>query len=214
LLSTTCCIVGGGPAGMMLGLLLARAGVDVIVLEKHADFLRDFRGDTIHPSTMEVLHELGLLQDFLKLPHTPTARLGLQIGDQTLQVADFAHLPTQCKFIAMMPQWEFLNFIAEAASHHKSFRLMMSAEAVGLTDGGLIAKTRDGEVTINAGLIVAADGRHSTVRDAAGFRVFEIGAPIDVLWLRLTHHATDPVQSLGRIAGGRMMVTLDRDPTQ
>src|SRR5258707_15109279 len=128
-LSVRCCIAGGGPAGMMLGLLLARAGIDVIVLEKHADFLRDFRGDTIHPSTMEVLHELGLLREFLKLPHTPTARLGIQIGDRTLQVADLSHLPTHAKFIAMMPQWEFLNFIAETAKQYPTFRLLMRTEA-------------------------------------------------------------------------------------
>ena len=209
--ATTCCIAGGGPAGMMLGLLLARAGIDVIVLEKHADFLRDFRGDTIHPSTMEVMHELGLLQDFLKLPHTPTARLGLQIGEEYLEVADFSHLPVQCKFIAMMPQWEFLDFIAGAARKYPSFRLMMRAEATGLTEtGGVIVRVPEGEITINAELVIAADGRHSTLRDAAGFKVTEYGAPMDVLWLRLPRHAADRFQSMGRIGAGKMMVALDR----
>jgi 2-polyprenyl-6-methoxyphenol hydroxylase-like FAD-dependent oxidoreductase len=196
---------------MMLGLLMARAGIDVIVLEKHADFLRDFRGDTIHPSTMEVLHELGLLEAFLKLPYTPTPTIGIQIGDETLQVGDFTHLPVHCKFIAMMPQWEFLNFIAETARTYPSFRLMMRAEAIGLTDsGGMIVRTEDGEVTINAGLVVAADGRNSVLRDAAGFHVTDFGAPMDVLWMRLSRHATDSSVSLGRLARGKMMVTLDR----
>jgi 2-polyprenyl-6-methoxyphenol hydroxylase-like FAD-dependent oxidoreductase len=197
---------------MVLGLLLARAGIDVIVLEKHADFLRDFRGDTIHPSTMEVLHELGLLTDFLKLPAIPTPRLGIQFGDETLQVADFSHLPVHCKYIAMMPQWEFLNFIAETAQHYPSFHLMMQAEATGLTgDGGLTVRTAEvGEMTVNAELIIAADGRHSTIRDAAGFKVTEFGAPIDVLWLRLSRRKSDPAETLGRIGAGRMMVTLNR----
>ena len=209
--ATTCCIAGGGPAGMMLGLLLARAGIDVIVLEKHADFLRDFRGDTIHPSTMEVMHELGLLQDFLKRPYTPTARLGLQIGEEYLEVADFSHLPVQCKFIAMMPQWEFLDFIAGAARKYPSFRLMMRAEATGLTDtGGVIVRVPEGEIIINAELVIAADGRHSTLRDAAGFKVTEYGAPMDVLWLRLSRHAADRFQSMGRIGAGKMMIALDR----
>src|SRR5580692_9508983 len=207
--TTGCCIVGGGPAGMMLGFLLARAGVEVTVLEKHADFLRDFRGDTIHPSTMEVLHELGLLPAFLKLPFTPTPRLGIQFGDQTFQVADFSHLPVQSKFIAMMPQWEFLNFIAATARNYPSFHLMMQAEAIGLTgDGRVTVRTADaGETTIKAELLIAADGRHSTIRDAAGFKVTEFGAPIDVLWLRLSRRESDPAETLGRISAGRMMVT-------
>src|SRR3984957_4038885 len=179
---------------MVLGLLLARAGIDVIVLEKHADFLRDFRGDTIHPSTMQVLHELGLLPAFLKLPFTPTPRLGIQFGDQTFQVADFSHLPVQCKYIAMMPQWEFLNFIAATAQNYPSFQLMMQAEAIGLTgDGGLTVRTPDaGETTIKAELLIAADGRHSTIRDAAGFKVMEFGAPIDVLWRPRSPRESDP----------------------
>jgi 2-polyprenyl-6-methoxyphenol hydroxylase-like FAD-dependent oxidoreductase len=212
MLTTRCCIAGGGPAGMVLGLLLARAGIDVIVLEKHADFLRDFRGDTIHPSTMEVLHELGLLDAFLKLPFTPTPRLGIQFGDETLQVADFSHLPVECKFVAMMPQWEFLNFIAATAQTFPSFHLMMQAEAIGLNDDGeLTVRTADtSETTIKADLVIAADGRHSTIRDAAGFKVREFGAPIDVLWLRLSRRESDPTETLGRIMAGRMMITLNR----
>jgi 2-polyprenyl-6-methoxyphenol hydroxylase-like FAD-dependent oxidoreductase len=210
--STRCCIAGGGPAGMVLGLLLARAGIDVIVLEKHADFLRDFRGDTIHPSTMEVLHELGLLSAFLKRPFTPTPRLGIQFGDETFEVADFSHLPVHCKFVAMMPQWEFLNFIAETAQTYPSFRLMMQAEAIGLTDDGEVTvRSADTGVTkIKADLVIAADGRHSTIRDAAGFKVSEFGAPIDVLWLRLSRRESDPTETLGRIVAGRMMITLNR----
>ena len=196
---------------MMLGLLLARAGVDVIVLEKHADFLRDFRGDTIHPSTMEVLRELDLLDAFLRLPFTPTPRLGIQFGDQTFQVADFSHLPVHSKFVAMMPQWEFLNFIAATAQNYPSFHLMMQAEAIGLTgDSGVTVRTPSGEATIKAELVIAADGRHSTIRDAAGFKVTEFGAPIDVLWLRLSRRASDPAETLGRIVAGRMMITLNR----
>jgi len=153
MLTTRVCVVGGGPAGVMLSLLLARAGIDVIVLEKHADFFRDFRGDTIHPSTTEVLHELGLLQDFLKLPYSPISRGELQYGDRHIEMADFSRLPTHCKFIAMMPQWDFLDFIAKAGTRYKSFHLMMRAEATGLTpDGSVVSRTPDGETTIKAEL--------------------------------------------------------------
>lgn len=166
-MTTRCCIAGGGPAGMMLGLLLARAGVDTVVLEKHADFLRDFRGDTIHPSTLDVMHELGLLDAFLKLPHQKITRLSAAFGDATLNFADMTHLPTRCKFIALMPQWDFLNFIAAEGKRYPAFKLMMRAEATGLVEengriAGVAASTADGPVEIRARLTVGADGRHSS----------------------------------------------------
>ena len=210
-----CCIAGGGPAGMMLGFLLARAGVPVLVLEKHRDFLRDFRGDTIHPSTLELMHELGLLQDFLSLPHEEAHQLSGQIGDSLLTLADFSHLPTQCKFIALMPQWDFLNFLAGRAQRLPAFALRMQAQATGLIeDGGQIvgvrAQTPQGPLEIRCDLLVAADGRHSVLREQAGLEVMELGAPIDVLWMRLSRHADDPPQTFGRIDGGRIMVMLNR----
>jgi 2-polyprenyl-6-methoxyphenol hydroxylase-like FAD-dependent oxidoreductase len=196
---------------MMLGLLLARAGIDVTVLEKHADFLRDFRGDTIHPSTMEVLHELGLLEEFLKRPFNPVTQGALRFGDRVMRIAEFSHLPAHCRFIAMMPQWEFLNFIAEAGSRYPSFHLLMRTEATGLTPAGAVmAHGPNGDLTIEAELVIAADGRHSTLRDAAGMQVTELAAPIDVLWLRLSRRPDDPGETLGRIAAGKMIVTLDR----
>src|SRR5262245_31918065 len=215
-LSTTCCIAGGGPAGMMLGLLLARAGVDVYVLEKHSDFLRDFRGDTIHPSTLDVINELGLLEDFLKRPHQELHRLAGQIGNETIPLADFSHLSTKCKFIAFMPQWDFLDFLAQTAKAYPTFHLMMEAEAVGLIQegervSGLTVQTSAGELNIAATLTVGADGRHSTVRELAGFNVEELGAPIDVLWFRLPRKPDDPGQALGRFNSGKVMVMLNRD---
>jgi 2-polyprenyl-6-methoxyphenol hydroxylase-like FAD-dependent oxidoreductase len=199
----------------MLGLLLARAGVDVLVLEKHADFLRDFRGDTIHPSTLEVLHELGLLDAFLRRPHQQLCKLAAQIGDITVPIADFAHLPTRCRFIALMPQWDFLDFLAEEGSRLPGFRLLRQAEVTGLITSedrvtGVRATTPEGTLVVRASLVVGADGRHSTVRQAAGLEVMDLGAPIDVLWMRLSRRPDDPAQSLGRIAGGRMMVMIDR----
>jgi 2-polyprenyl-6-methoxyphenol hydroxylase-like FAD-dependent oxidoreductase len=210
-----CCIAGGGPAGMMLGLLLARAGVDVLVLEKHGDFLRDFRGDTIHPSTLEVMHELGLLDAFLKLPHDEVTTLSGQVGTVTLQIADFGHLPTRCKFVALMPQWDFLDFLAGAAKAYRSFHLRLQAEAYALIEeggriAGLRAKTPEGMLEVRAGLVVAADGRRSTLRAQAGLEVMDLGAPMDVLWLRLSRRAGDPGQTLGRFDGGRIMVMLNR----
>jgi len=267
-LTTTCCVVGGGPAGMMLGLLLARAGIDVTVLEKHADFLRDFRGDTVHPSTLQLMHELGLLEDFLARPHQEVRRLSVEIGDTTVPVADFTHLPTRCKFIALMPQWEFLDFLAGHAKRLPNFRLLMQTEATGLlrdtdrvvgvtahstvsssgpdcgaaqpgsgaadaiafgiADKSGAAQPGSGAADatyrmvgdavnspvssceIHARLVVATDGRHSTIRDAAGLRVIDRGVPMDVLWLRLSRRDGDPGQTLGRVGAGRMLVTLDR----
>ena len=214
-ITTTCAIAGGGPAGMMLGLLLARAGVDVVVLEKHADFLRDFRGDTVHPSTLEVMHELGILEDFLKRPHQKLRELAGEIGDTRVRLADFSHLPTHCRFIALMPQWDFLDFLAGRAKRYPGFHLRMRAEVNGLImDGdsvsGLRAETPEGLLEVRASLVVGADGRHSTVRDLAGLEVKDLGAPMDVLWLSLSKRAGDGSQSLGRIQAGRLFVMLDR----
>ena len=214
-LFTRCCIAGGGPAGMMLGFLLARAGIDVIVLEKHADFFRDFRGDTIHPSTLELMHELGLLRRFLKLPHQEVREVTGLVGDTPLHLADFTHLPTRCKFLAFMPQWDFLDFLAREGKRYPGFRLMMRAEATDLIRrgdavAGLRVKTEKGEIEIRAPLVVAADGRHSVLRERAKLKVEDFGAPMDVLWLRFSRKRNDPHQVLGRIAAGRLFVMLDR----
>ena len=209
------CVAGGGPAGMMLGFLLARAGLDVVVLEKHADFLRDFRGDTVHPSTMQVMHELGLLDEFLKLPHQALDRLSGQLGEVVIHAADFRNLKTAAPFIALMPQWDFLNFLADKAKAFPEFRLMMRAEAVDLIrDGervtGVKVKTPDGEIEIAAEVIIGADGRHSTIRECAGLKVIDVGAPMDVLWLRLPRHEGDEEMPLGRIVSGRIFVMIPR----
>jgi 2-polyprenyl-6-methoxyphenol hydroxylase-like FAD-dependent oxidoreductase len=210
-----CCIAGGGPAGVMLGFLLAHAGVDAIVLEKHADFFRDFRGDTIHPSTLEVMHELGLLEDFLKRPHQELRELRGWIGDAMVSVADLSHLPTRCKFIALMPQWDFLDFLAQHAKRYPTFRLRMQAEVTGLIEEsgrvvGVCARTPDGALEVRADLVVGADGRHSTVRDRAGLEIIDLGAPMDVLWLRLSQRPGDPKQSMGRFDPGHVFVMIDR----
>ena len=211
-LTTTCCIAGGGPAGIMLGYLLARAGIDVTILEKHGDFFRDFRGDTIHPSTMELMHELGLLEEFLKLPHDEVTHLSAQIGSDHLTIADFTHMPTQSKFIALMPQWDFLNFIAAQAGRLSTFHLLMHTEAVGLIEeNGRIAgvRTNDGR-SIRAALTVAADGRHSLLRSAAGLTVEDFAAPMDVLWFRVSRSATDSPETFGHVEAGHMMIMLNR----
>jgi 2-polyprenyl-6-methoxyphenol hydroxylase-like FAD-dependent oxidoreductase len=214
-LRARCCIVGGGPAGMMLGFLLARAAVDVVVLEKHADFLRDFRGDTIHPSTLEIMHELGLLADFLRRPHSEVRQANLQFGAESVDVADFSHVPARCKFIAFMPQWDFLDFLAERARRFPSFRLAMESEATDLVhDGGRVAgvtvTSPRGAGEVRADLVIAADGRHSILRQQAGLESIDLGAPIDVLWLRLAKRPDDRAQILGRVDSGRVLVMLDR----
>ena len=214
-LSTRCCIVGGGPAGLMLGLLLARAGIDVAVLEKHADFLRDFRGDTVHPSTLEIIHEFGLLDEFLKLPHQKVSRLSFQVGDERLQMIDFGRVPTRCKFVALMPQWDFLNFLASQAQRYPGFHLHMKAEATDLiTENGVVtgvrAMTPEGELVITADLVIGCDGRHSTVRERAGLAVEDMGAPIDVLWFRMSRVASDGDETSGHLEAGEMMVMINR----
>jgi 2-polyprenyl-6-methoxyphenol hydroxylase-like FAD-dependent oxidoreductase len=214
-LTTQCCIAGGGPAGMMLGFLLARAGVRVVVLEKHADFLRDFRGDTVHPSTLEMIYELGLLDKFLKLPHRTVDRLALQIGKRRMRLIDLTHLPTQCKFIALMPQWDFLNFLADQGRRYREFDLRMRAEATDLIEegdrvAGIRVRTPDGELTVHADLVVGCDGRHSTVREKAGLQADDYGAPMDALWFRITRHDSDGADVFGHIEAGALLVMLDR----
>jgi 2-polyprenyl-6-methoxyphenol hydroxylase-like FAD-dependent oxidoreductase len=200
---------------MMLGVLLARAGVEVIVLEKHADFLRDFRGDTVHPSTLEVMHELGWLESFLQRPHQEVRELGGQIGDERITLADFSHLPTRCRFIVLMPQWDFLDFLAGRGRQLAAFHLRMEAEVVDLIESegriaGVVATTPQGRLEIRADLTVAADGRHSIVRERAGLTIDEFGVPIDVLWLRVSRRPDDPAQILGYLRGGHVFVMLQR----
>ena len=200
---------------MMLGFLLARAGVAVAVLEKHADFFRDFRGDTVHPSTLELIYELGLLDEFLKLPHQKVETLTGQVGAEHVQMIDFRHLPTHCKYIALMPQWDFLNFLAAHGRRYETFDLHMNAEATDLIEEngrvvGLRAKTPDGTLSIRAALVVGCDGRHSTVREKAGLTSEQYGAPMDVLWFRLARKTGDATDTFGHIEAGRMMIMLDR----
>src|SRR3954465_1115932 len=214
-LQTRCVIAGGGPAGIMAGYLLARASVPVIVLEKHADFFRDFRGDTIHPSTLQLMYELGLLEEFLKQPHQEVHELRAVINGQAVPIADFTKLPTRCKFIAFMPQWDFLNFLSTHAKKFPTFQLLMEHEVVDLTFDqqrviGVRVKTPRGESEIRADLIIGADGRHSIVQARAGLERQDFGVPIDVLWMRIAKKPDDPQQSFGFFQQGKLLVLLDR----
>ncbi|SDD73701.1 2-polyprenyl-6-methoxyphenol hydroxylase [Bradyrhizobium brasilense] len=210
-----CCVVGGGPAGMMLGYLLGRAGVDVVVLEKHADFFRDFRGDTVHPSTLQVMDELGLIDGFLKLPHQDIQTLDGMFGGTSVRIADLRRLSVKYPFIAMMPQWDFLNYLRESGKRFPSLKVLMKAEATDLIRrgdavAGVRANTPDGPVEIEADLTVGCDGRHSIVRERAGLDVEEIGAPMDVLWFRVGRRPDETENLFARVEHGKMMVTFDR----
>jgi 2-polyprenyl-6-methoxyphenol hydroxylase-like FAD-dependent oxidoreductase len=210
-----CCIVGGGPAGMMLGYLLGRAGIDVVVLEKHADFFRDFRGDTVHPSTLQVMDELGLIDGFLKLPHQQLQKLDGMFGGTQVRIADLSRVATKYPFIAFMPQWDFLNFLRESGNRFPSLKVMMNAEATDLIHrgeeiAGVRAKTPEGEIDIQADLTIACDGRHSIVRERAGLAIEEIGAPMDVLWFRAGRRPEETENVFARVESGKMMITFDR----
>jgi 2-polyprenyl-6-methoxyphenol hydroxylase-like FAD-dependent oxidoreductase len=214
-LQTRCVVAGGGPAGIMVGYLLARAGVPVIVLEKHADFFRDFRGDTIHPSTLQLMYELGLLNEFLKQPHQEVRELRAIVNGQSVPIADFTKLPTRCKFIAFMPQWDFLNFLSAHAKLFPSFQLLMEHEVVDLIFEndrvvGVRAKAPRGEMEVRTDLVIGADGRHSITQTRGCFEQREFGVPIDVLWMPISKKPEDPQQSFGFFQQGKLLVLLDR----
>ena len=215
-LKTQCCIAGGGPAGMMLGFLLARAGIEVIVFEKHADFFRDFRGDTIHPSTFQLIDELGLLDEFLKVPHQEVKQLEVVFNGISIQLADFTHLNVAKPVLGLMPQWDFLKFLQTHAAKYPSFKLLLEAEVTDIIKdkdrvSGVTANTKDGTLNINADIVVATDRRSSILRKKAGLKVIASGVPIDVLWFRVSRQQDDPAQTFGRFDHGRIMVLLNRD---
>jgi 2-polyprenyl-6-methoxyphenol hydroxylase-like FAD-dependent oxidoreductase len=212
---TKCCVVGGGPAGMMLGYLLGRAGIETLVLEKHADFFRDFRGDTVHPSTLQVMDELGLIDDFLKLPHQELQIMEGQFGTKSIRIGDLSRLKVKYPFIAMMPQWDFLNFLRQSGRQFGSLNVMMNANATDLIWSGdqvvgVNADTPEGPVEIRATLTVGCDGRHSVIRQCAGLEVEEIGAPMDVLWFRAGRRGCEHESLFARVQSGKMLVTFDR----